>query len=99
MFESVNAQTDARTHRRTDAQTPARLVYYKLTLSAFGSGELKSLFSVHLSRSINLFKTNCRPVYFGSCACVVKIAVKCSFEYLSVVHHTRRHQAWGNRNL
>ena len=33
----------------------------------------------------------CRPVYIGSCACVVKIVVKCSFEYLSVVHHTRRH--------
>ena len=32
-----------------------------------------------------------RPVYIGSCACVVKIVVKCSFEYLSVVHHTRRH--------
>ena len=34
---------------------------------------------------------NSRPVYIGSCACVVKIVVKCSFEYLSVVHHTRRH--------
>ena len=33
----------------------------------------------------------CRPVYIGSCACVVKIVVKCSFEYLSVVYHTRRH--------
>ena len=33
----------------------------------------------------------CRPVYIGSCACVVKIVVKCSFEYLSVVHHTCRH--------
>ena len=32
-----------------------------------------------------------RPAYIGSCACVVKIVVKCSFEYLSVVHHTRRH--------
>ena len=32
-----------------------------------------------------------RPVYIGRCACVVKIVVKCSFEYLSVVHHTCRH--------
>ena len=31
---------------------------------------------------------SCRPVYFESCACVVKDAVKCSFECLSVVHHT-----------
>ena len=29
-----------------------------------------------------------RPVYIESCACVVKDAVKCSFECLSVVHHT-----------
>ena len=33
MFESVNG--------RTDGRTPARLVYYKLTLLASGSGELK----------------------------------------------------------
>ena len=32
-----------------------------------------------------------RPVYIESCACVVKNVVKCKFEYLSVVHHTRRH--------
>ena len=32
MFESVDA--------RTDARTPARVPSYKLTLSAFGSGEL-----------------------------------------------------------
>ena len=31
-----------------------------------------------------------RPVYIESCACVVKDAVKCSFECLSVVHHTCR---------
>ena len=29
-----------------------------------------------------------RAVYIGSWACVVKDAVKCSFEYLSVVHHS-----------
>ena len=29
-----------------------------------------------------------RPVYIESCACVVKDAVKCSFECLSVAHHT-----------
>ena len=34
MFESVNA--------RTDARTPAQVPSYKLTLWAFGSGELKS---------------------------------------------------------
>ena len=46
-----------------------------------------------------------RPVYIGSCACVVKIVVKCSFEYLSVVHHTRHHprqltlcRVWRGRN-
>ena len=33
MFESVDA--------RTDARTPARVPSYKLTLWAFGSGELK----------------------------------------------------------
>ena len=38
MFESVDARTDG----RTDAQTPARVPSYKLTLWAFGSGELKS---------------------------------------------------------
>ena len=31
-----------------------------------------------------------RPVYIESCACVVKDTVKCSFECLSVVHHTCR---------
>ena len=31
-----------------------------------------------------------------SCACVVKNVVKCSFEYLSVVHHTRRHSRQHN---
>ena len=31
-----------------------------------------------------------RPVYIESCACVVKNVFKCSFEYLSVVHHSRR---------
>ena len=41
MFESVDARTDARTHGRTDARTPARVPSYKLTLWAFGSGELK----------------------------------------------------------
>ena len=30
-----------------------------------------------------------RPVYIESYACVVKDAVKCSFEYISVVHYTR----------
>ena len=38
MFESV----DARTHAHTDARTPARVPSYKLTLWAFGSGELKN---------------------------------------------------------
>ena len=30
----------------------------------------------------------CRPVYIEICACVVRDAVKCSFECLRVVHHT-----------
>ena len=30
----------------------------------------------------------CRPVYIEICACVVKDAVNCSFESLSVVPHT-----------
>ena len=29
-----------------------------------------------------------RPVYIESCSCVVRDGVKCSFECLSVVHHT-----------
>ena len=37
MFESVNARTEG----RTDGRTPARLPSYKLTLWAYGSGELK----------------------------------------------------------
>ena len=41
MFGSVDARTDARTDGHTDAQTPARVPSYKLTLWAFGSGELK----------------------------------------------------------
>ena len=42
MFESVDARTDARTDGRTHARTPARVPSYKLTLWAFGSGELKT---------------------------------------------------------
>ena len=34
-----------------------------------------------------------RPVYIESCVCVVNDAVKCSFERLSVVHHTCRIQS------
>ena len=37
MFESV----DTLTHTQTDGQKPAELVYYKHTLWASGSGELK----------------------------------------------------------
>ena len=37
MFESV----DALTHARFNSRTPARVPSYKLTLWAFGSGELK----------------------------------------------------------
>ena len=55
MFESVDARTDAHTHARTDghmdARTPARVPSYKLTLWAFGSGELKmsaSNFFMHI---------------------------------------------------
>ena len=33
-------------HGRTQPRTPARWVYYKLTLSAFGSGELKMELSI-----------------------------------------------------
>ena len=40
MFESVDA--------RTDARTPARVPSYKLTLWAFGSGELKSIILLYL---------------------------------------------------
>ena len=40
-------------------------------------------------RKQRIIKTS-RPVYIESCACVVKDAVKCSFECLSVVHHTCR---------
>ena len=36
-----------------------------------------------------------RPVYIESCACVVKDAVKCSFECLSVVHHSCRKHSVG----
>ena len=39
MFESVDARTDAQTDGRMHGRTPARLVYYKLTMSE-GSGEL-----------------------------------------------------------
>ena len=36
-----------------------------------------------------------RPVYIESCTCVVKDAVKCSFECLSVVNHTCRKHSVG----
>ena len=36
-----------------------------------------------------------RPVYIESWTCVVKDAVKCSFECLSVVHHTCRKHGLG----
>ena len=38
MFEIVNGHT----HTHTDTRTPARVLSYKLTLWAFGSGELKN---------------------------------------------------------
>ena len=34
----------------------------------------------------------CRPVYIECRVCVVKDVVKCSFEYLCVVHHDTRRQ-------
>ena len=37
----THGRTDGRTDARTDARTPARVPSYKLTLWAFGSGELK----------------------------------------------------------
>ena len=40
-YSCLKVLTPARLHGRTHTQTPARLVYYKLTLWAFGSGELK----------------------------------------------------------
>ena len=51
--------------------------------------EVKALLS--LCFQVIYIRRKIRPVYIGSCACVVKIFVKCSLEYLSVVHHTRRH--------
>ena len=53
MFESVDARTDARTHGRT----PARVPSYKLTLWAFGSGELINMNhnrSTALERSVKI---------------------------------------------
>ena len=37
----IHVWKSGRTHRRTDARTPARVPSYKLILLAFGSGELK----------------------------------------------------------
>ena len=45
MFESVNTRTYTLTHSRT----PAGLLSFKLTLCAFGSGELKMGGSIVLS--------------------------------------------------
>ena len=42
LFESVNTHTHTYTHIHTDGRTPARLQSYKLTLLAFGLGELKT---------------------------------------------------------
>ena len=39
----THGRTHGRTDGRTDARTPARVPSYKLTLWAFGSGELKSI--------------------------------------------------------
>ena len=56
MFENVDERTDA----HTDARTPARVPSYKLTLWAFGSGELKMksdqyLFMRNISRNEKYF--------------------------------------------
>ena len=60
MFESVNRRTDGCTHGRT----PARLVYYKLTMS-LGSGELMNRFvgciSSFTKKSI-LTEFKCAPI-------------------------------------
>ena len=40
MFEIVNGHT----HTHTDTRTPARVLSYKLTLWAFGSGELTMVY-------------------------------------------------------
>ena len=40
-LEDIHIWKCGRTHGRTDARTPARVLSYKLTLWAFGSGELK----------------------------------------------------------
>ena len=45
--------------------------------------------SAALSWSIDHILFICRPDYIESSICVVKDAVKCSFEYLSVVYHTK----------
>ena len=61
MFESV----DARTHARTDEQTPARVPYYKLTLSlrlwwAKNTGQLffdeESIYEIQKSITLIIFE-------------------------------------------
>ena len=56
MFESVNAQTDGRTHRFDGGPTPARVSSYKLTLKACGSGELKSHQLKHLESTLAIIE-------------------------------------------
>ena len=57
-------RTDARTDARTHGRTPDRPVYYKLTLWAFGSGELKSrFFTIQLKfEYVILFPSNNIPI-------------------------------------
>ena len=57
MFESVDTHTHTHTH--SDGQTQVRLVYYKLTLLAFGSGELKT--------SCTEIHPLCRHIFSGRC--------------------------------
>ena len=47
---------------------------------------------------IYMYAHNVRPVYIEICTCVVKDALKCSFEYLSVVHHTCHKHSVGVRD-
>ena len=55
MFESVDGRMDG----RTDARTPARVPSYKLTLRAFGSGELIiPKYGVDISNSLQDIRQN-----------------------------------------
>ena len=57
-YSCLKVWTDTHTDWLTDRQTSARLVYYKLTLWAFGTGELKTMFSICINKDADHLRSS-----------------------------------------